>query len=320
MTAASVRHSSSYWWKEGIIIVPNSWRTGARVFPYYSPQQRPLGDLPCPYHAVDYFRSYSSPPRIPPKYVLRPIGCTSRCGSTCASCTPSASSSRRLGTRRIRLLPCTSHPYPSCLVFRRKMATTISYHYSPFPCRYPDRPRRTVSCDAARVRPCTSSNRTPYPPVHTEQVMNDDVHGHALVSGGGLWLGGGRSIQPEGNAWLSPEKLGRVFRDLFLKQYREAAGQLGPPGSGNRFQLDGDDLASSLPSNTASSSFSLAISLRIPALVKPFSPMGWSRCSSASRCSRSRNSACAFSYSVGDVIKVPPPQCPFACHLLPEFD
>jgi len=39
-------------------------------------------------------------------------------------------------------------------------------------------------------------------------------------------------------------------------------------------EVDGEERASSLPSNTASSSLSLAINLRIPAFVNPFSPIG----------------------------------------------
>ena len=69
------------------------------------------------------------------------------------------------------------------------------------------------------------------------------------------------------------------------------AGRGNPPGypisPTIRNQVEGEERASSLPSNTASSSLSFATNLRIPAFVNPFSPIGCLRCKSASRSCKS---------------------------------
>ena len=48
------------------------------------------------------------------------------------------------------------------------------------------------------------------------QLMNRHVHGHCLVSGGGLSLDGARCLLFPSGACLSLEQLAREFRDLFL--------------------------------------------------------------------------------------------------------
>ena len=50
------------------------------------------------------------------------------------------------------------------------------------------------------------------------QLMNQHVHGHGLVSGGGLWLHGERFIQFPSGTFLSLADLAREFRDLFLQR------------------------------------------------------------------------------------------------------
>ena len=50
------------------------------------------------------------------------------------------------------------------------------------------------------------------------QLMNQHVHGHCLVSGGGLWLHGERFIQLKSGEFLSLADLAREFRDLFLQR------------------------------------------------------------------------------------------------------
>ncbi|MHB9081969.1 MAG: IS91 family transposase [Pirellulaceae bacterium] len=50
------------------------------------------------------------------------------------------------------------------------------------------------------------------------QLMNRHVHGHCLVSGGGLWLHGERFIQLKSGAFLSLDKLACVLRERYLKK------------------------------------------------------------------------------------------------------
>lgn len=50
------------------------------------------------------------------------------------------------------------------------------------------------------------------------QLMNQHVHGHSFVSGGGLSLDGERFIQLPSGGFLSLDDLAREFRDLFLQR------------------------------------------------------------------------------------------------------
>ena len=66
------------------------------------------------------------------------------------------------------------------------------------------------------------------------QLMNRHVHGHCLVSGGGLSLDGQRCLLFPSGACLSLEQLAQEFRDLFLDRLVAYAGIVAARVAGDR--------------------------------------------------------------------------------------